>query len=250
MRLLPWLGTIVLALAMSLALASKADARHFWQTFGSTMPAADGSGCTWNWNSDYFVPRYPSSCRYGLFSPCKTTCTTSPACKWCHPYYPGYCSPYGPCHYRRYNHVYQRKCGCTPIAACPQRCRSNKDCACTSGGMCTGGCKASGCTATMCCAEDGCCHQGQCNSTACHCAYGAYAPLYNVEQPEYAILGSIPVDSSELLTRTDLSQIGGAGGQLLQQPQGVLEQLQNLPSLQGLGLPQLPQPEQNQRTNR
>lgn len=232
MRLLPWLA---ITLAISLALASTANARHFWQTFGSTVPTADGCGCTWNSNSDYFVPRYPSSCRYGLFSPCKTSCTTSPACKWCHPFYPGYCSIYGPCHYRRRNHVYACRCGCTPIAACLRRSCSNKSCACASGGVCVAGCSAAGCSGSMCTAG------GNCEAASQPCCDPA-GPLYNIEQPGYEILGSIPVDSSELLTRTDLSQIGGAGGQFLLPQQGVLEQLQSLPS-QNLSLPQFPQPE-------
>lgn len=232
MRLLPWL-----VLAISLAFASAAEARHFWQTYGSTMPAADGCGCTWNWNSDYFVPRYPSSCRYGLFSPCKSSCTTSPACRWCHPFYPGYCSIYGPCHYRRKNHVYAAYCGCTPIPACLQRCRSNKDC-CAAAGGCATKCVGVGCGAPMCSASASA-------SVGCVCSDGMcceeIAPLYHVESSKFETLGSIPVEGSELLTRTDLTRLGGEGGQLLLQPPSAIQQLQGLP-LQNLNLPQLPQP--------
>ncbi|NOY29402.1 MAG: hypothetical protein GXP28_04265 [Planctomycetes bacterium] len=115
---------VLLALCVSLLSATTAEARLFWQTYGSTIPSESpsgegcGAGCSWNWNQDYFVPRYPSSCRYGLFSPCKTSRSTSPACKWSHPFYPGYCSNYGPCHYRRRNHVYGARCGCSPIQVC------------------------------------------------------------------------------------------------------------------------------------
>lgn len=232
MRLLPWLSSAITALAIALALASTANARHFWQTYGSTMPAADGCGCTWNWNSDYFVPRHPSSCRYGLFSPCKSSCTTSPACKWCHPFYPGYCSIYGPCHYHRRNHVYGCRCGCTPIQACLKRSCSNKSCSCHDGGICVGGCHhKQPCTAAACSSF------GDCSLPSVVCG-DEVAPLYNVEPREYAILGSIPVDSSQLLTRTDLSQVGGVGGQLLLQPPGLLDQLPAIPSLQNLTSPQ------------
>lgn len=232
MRLLPWLSSALIALAISLALASTANARHFWQTYGSTMPAADGCGCTWNWNFDYFVPRHPSSCRYELFSPCKSSCTTSPACKWCHPFHPGYCGIYGPCHYHRRNHVYGCRCGCTPIPFCLRRSCSNQSCSCHGGeGSCVAGCTPKGCAAPM-CSEAGDCTVG--NTACCE----PVAPLYHVEPRDYAILGSIPVDSSELLTRTDLSQLGGAGGQLLLQPQGLLDQLPAIPSLQNITSPQ------------
>ena len=104
---------VLLTLIAALLGANTAQARLFWQTYGSVVPADDcGSSCTWNWNQDYFVPRHCSSCRYGLFSPCKTSCTTSPACKWRHPLYPGYCGIYGPCHYGRRDHVCH--CGCGP----------------------------------------------------------------------------------------------------------------------------------------
>lgn len=199
MRLLPWL-----ALAISLTLTTAAEARLFWQTYGSTIPAADGSGCTWNWNQDYFVPRYPSSGRYGMYSPCKTSCSNSAACRYCHPFYPGYCNIYGPCHYRRRNHVYAAYCGCTPLQTC-----SNKCCDTANTMSC---CTASGCS------------EGYCSTPE--------APLYNVEGSQFVMLGSIPVEGGDLLSRTDLSQLGGE--QLLLQSQDASSLLQGLPSL---GLP-------------
>ena len=60
------------------------------------------------------------------------------------------------------------------------------------------------------------------------------APLYNVEPAGVSILGSIPVEGSGLLTQADLFPMGApGGGQLPQLPQaqGVLQQLQNLPTL-------------------
>ncbi len=109
----------LLTLCFSLVLASTAEARLFWQTYGSTIPAGNGcgTGCTWNWNQDYFIPRHGSTGRYGLYSPCKTSRTTSPASIGDHPRYPGYCNIYGPSHSRRRNHVYQSYCGCTPMEA-------------------------------------------------------------------------------------------------------------------------------------
>lgn len=199
MRLLPWL-----VLAISLALASTAEARLFWQTYGSTIPTTDGSGCTWNANQDYFVPRHPSSCRYGLYSPCKSSRSTSPACRTCHPLYPGYCSIYGPCHYRRRNHVYGVRCGCSPIL--------------------TNNCRCDVTSASGCCAANG--------NFGSVCG-DPLAPLYNVEPAQLDILGSIPVEGNGLLTQTDFSQLGNLGsGQQLLMP----------PSLPSLNLPQFTQP--------
>ncbi len=209
MRFLPWL-----VLAISLALASTVEARLFWQTFGSTVPTADGCGCAWNVNQDYFVPRYPSSGRYGLYSPCKSSRSTSPASPYCHSIYPGYSSIYGPCHYHRRNHVYGAYCGCSPILACGNCC----------GALATGCLAASGSFGVVCAESE--------------------APLYNVEPAHVDILGSIPVEGSGLLTQSDLSQLGNerisnpVGGQLLD-PQSALQQLQSLPSLK---LPQFSQP--------
>jgi hypothetical protein len=106
----PLLWTAVLA---SLAAATPAEGRLFWQTYGATV--ATPGGCVWNLNQDYFVPRHCDSCRYDLLSPAKTYHTTSPACKNLHPGYAGYCTPYGECHYRRKDHVYKVHCGCTPL---------------------------------------------------------------------------------------------------------------------------------------
>lgn len=78
--------------------------------------------------------------------------------------------------------------------------------------------------------------------TSCGPTYNpSVMPLYNVEASGYEILGSIPVEGSELLTRTDLTQIGGQGGQLELQQSGLLDQLQNLP-IPGFSVPQSPQP--------
>ena len=252
MRLLPW-PILAISLAMSLALASTAEARLFWHTYGSIMPTADGCGCTWNWNQDYFVPRHTSSCRYGLFSPCKTSCTISPACKWCHPWYQGYCSIYGPCHYRCRDRIYACRCGCSPIADCIGRMQF---CGVLSPGCCTAqtcGCGQRGCSATSACGVAGgacCVSGGGCDCTTSICCGGMCAPcranfletpLYNVEPIGGAILGSIPVEGGDLLAQTDLTQLGTGlpGGQLLLQPQGALQQSPSTPSL---NLPQFTQP--------
>ncbi|MCC6493418.1 MAG: hypothetical protein IT424_10385 [Pirellulales bacterium] len=97
----------------ALAPATPVAGRLFWQTYGATV--ATDSGCAWNINQDYFVPRHCDSCRYDLLSPCKEYRTKSPACKYLHPLYAGYCTPYAPCHYRRRDHVYKARCGCTPL---------------------------------------------------------------------------------------------------------------------------------------
>jgi hypothetical protein len=109
------LTALLAALAMMLTTAT-AQARLFWQTYGSTVAAepCDG-GCAWNINQDYFVPRHCDTGRYDLFSPCKTAHTRSPACKHLHPVYAGYCTPYSACRYRWRDHVYKAYCGCTPL---------------------------------------------------------------------------------------------------------------------------------------
>ena len=215
MRLLPWL-----VLVISLVSATTADARLFWQTYGSTVPASDGYGCTWNWNQDYFVPRHPSSCRYGLYSPCKSSCTTSPACKRSHPFYPGYCTIYGPCHYRRRDHVYGAYCGCKPIESCGQYCGAAPATSCCSAGASIG---------------------ARCGEPLT--PLYAEAPLHHVEPSQLDILGSIPVEGGDLLTRTDFSQLSNErDGQLLLQPQGVLPTFQGLPSLRSPASGQLNQP--------
>ena len=218
MRHLPWLARIVLTLAISLALASTVEARHFWQTFGSTVPSADG-GCSWNQNQDYFVPRHASSGRYGLFSPCKSSSTgLSSASPYSHPQHLGYSDIYGSFHYDRRNHVYGAYCGCSPILS--------------------GGANTSNVCASI--ASFG---------TVCSDVYSnAYsepvAPLYNVEPAQLDILGSIPVEGSGLLTQGDLQLgnlgLGGAGGQMPLPTQNPMQLLQGLPG--GLNLPQFPQP--------
>lgn len=170
------------------AWAPPAEARLFWQTYGSMVPTAEG--CQWNTNSDYFVPRYCDSGRYGLFSPAKRACTTSPACRRCHALYPGYCSPYGCFHYCRLNHIYARKCGCSPVAYRgpyrpgygPHLCESRW-------------CRTS-------------CHDGMClvppvgeSMCAADCLY-----LPNVESAEFQILGSISLSGDPLLSSL---QLGG-----------------------------------------
>jgi hypothetical protein len=105
----------LLAVAAMLAVSHAAHARLFWQTYGATVASPDGCGCAWNVNSDYFVPRHCDSCRYDLFSPCKTAHGVSPACKSLHPVHSGYCTPYGECRYRWRDHVYKKYCGCTPL---------------------------------------------------------------------------------------------------------------------------------------
>ena len=105
--------TFALAALVTLLAPSTAQARLFWQTYGSTVPAADG--CHWNVNQDYFVPRHCDSGRYGLFSVCKHDHGVSAACRNLHPIYHGYCTPYGACRYRWRDHVYKTYCGCTPL---------------------------------------------------------------------------------------------------------------------------------------
>jgi hypothetical protein len=108
------LRTTILSAALLTVCSRSAEGRLFWQTYGATTPTADG--CTWNANSDYFVPRHCDSGRYDLLSPCKTSRYTSPACRRLHPLYEGYCSPYAGWHYIHRDHLYARRCGCTPLA--------------------------------------------------------------------------------------------------------------------------------------
>jgi hypothetical protein len=110
MRLFIYLAAFALA-----CLPAPVNARLFWQTYGATVATADGCGCAWNINQDYFVPRHCDTGRYDLFSACKTAHTKSAACKYLHPLYCGYCTPYGPCRYRWRDHVYKCHCGCTPL---------------------------------------------------------------------------------------------------------------------------------------
>ncbi|MCH7753046.1 MAG: hypothetical protein IH898_12955 [Planctomycetes bacterium] len=180
---------VLLTLIAALLGANTAQARLFWQTYGSVVPADDcGSSCTWNWNQDYFVPRHCSSCRYGLLSPCKTSCTTSPACNWRHPLYPGYCGIYGPCHYGRRDHVYDCHCGCGPVRPSygPWRhgCHPRHGCrpAC-------GGCATSGCYLPV-LRPDG--------------------MLPNVERSKFQVLGSLPIPGDELLASLDMGAAANA----------------------------------------
>ncbi len=173
---------VLLTLIATLWGANPAQARLFWQTYGSIVPADGcGDGCTRNANQDYFVPRHCDSCRYGLFSPCKTSCTNSPACWWCHPLYPGYCGAYGPCHYHRRDHVHGCHCGCDPVRSDYgpwRKCRHGRH-----------GC-GTGCGG---------------------CATYGYSPLVlrptgmlpNVEPAEFQVLGSLPVPGDELLASFD-----------------------------------------------
>ena len=205
MRFLPWLASFVLTLVFSLAWASTAESRLFWQTFGSTVSTADGSS-TWNSNQDYFSPRLPSSGRYGLTSSCYASHSNSAANMYGHALYPGYSSIYGPWHYRQRNHAYGVHCGCSPLRT-------------------RGGCGGSRIESSYC-------------GVGVEPVVSPYeAPLYNVEPAGVSILGSIPVEGSGLLTQADLFPLGAPGGgqlpQLPQSPQsqGVLQQLQNLPML-------------------
>jgi len=177
----------LLALCVSLMSATTAEARLFWQTFGSTVPGGipGGGGCSWNSNQDFFVPRHPSSCRYGLYSPCKTSRSTSPAAKWSHPLYPGYSSIYGPCHYRRRNRVYETRCGCSPIQGYQGPWRTG------CGNECGVPLRASGYP-----------EAGYFAHAAPAAAVG-YLP--NVESSGLVILGSISVEGDGLLANLDLT---------------------------------------------
>ncbi len=202
---------LLLSLLASLFCVTTAEARLFWQTYGSVVPSEDGCGCTWNWNwnQDYFVPRHSSSCRYGLFSPCKTSHTNSPACGWCHPFHSGYCGIYGPWHYHRKNHVYKASCGCEPLCASrPRRAGCGKGC-----------------------------YRNECGP-ACGGAIAWYSPevvsvypLPNVETPGLEGLGSIPVEGDGLLANVDLTPLDDQDEQrVFIGPQSV-EREQVLPSL-------------------
>lgn len=216
MRLLP-----LIALCLSLLSATTVEARLFWQTYGSTI-SADGScgaDCTWNSNQDYFVPRHSSSGRYGLFSPCKTSCTTSPACKRCHPDYPGYCGIYGACHYGWRNHVYKAYCGCAPVRACRVPWRN----------ACDKTCESAGCA-------------GNCQAAAPYLQEGSLGYLPNVESSQMVVLGSISAEGDGLLMNLDLAS--GAvpvESDLLEQLEAIVPS-QTLPSLRGLQSEESAQP--------
>lgn len=107
----------IAAVLASMHCASVAEGRLFYQTYGAAV-AAPGGSCAWNVNQDYFVPRHCDSGRYGLFSSCKTSHTSSAACRRGHPIYHGYCSPFGACHYLWRNHVYKAHCSACGLATC------------------------------------------------------------------------------------------------------------------------------------
>lgn len=195
---------VLITLAAATLGAGRAEARLFIQTYGAVVPAdACGSSCTWNWNQDYFVPRYCSSCRYGLFSPCKTSCTVSPACHYCHALIPGYCSIYGPWHYCWRNHVYGHQCGCCPVE--PYCGPYRRGCG-----------PGLGCRKRACCAG--------CPVLPGWFEYGE--PLANVEPPHFEVLGNIPVQGDELLASLQMVPEGAVlPGIAVPPPQPVEETL-------------------------
>jgi hypothetical protein len=207
------------SLLLLCCLAGQADARLFWQTYGSTVETPEG--CQWNTNSDYFVPRHCDTCRYGLYSPCKKSCATSPACRRESAVYPGYCSPYGCAHYCWRNHLYAHKCGCCPVPyhgpmrpACGYPCQR-----CLHGGVCVNGvCGHNSYHSGAC--HGGMCHHGGCQSGMCYepqhitmnndcqndlseshseCGY-----LPNVESNEFQTLGAISLSGDPLLSSLQL----------------------------------------------
>ncbi len=199
---------ILLLFTSTLFSANPVEARLFWQTYGSVVPAEGCSGgCQWNMNQDYFIPRYPSSCRYGLFSPCKTSRTTSPACRWCHPIYSGYCGIYGPCRYAWRNQVYRAHCGCTAVRpyrgplrpCCGQACCASSGCSCSHGTECCSGQVCSDC-------------------------------LANVEVPGFVVLGSIPVEGGGLLGGLEMPTATNEGQPALITP-ATSPAVESLPSL-------------------
>ena len=189
---------VLLSLLAWLAAVTPAEARLFWQTYGSIVPAKGspgscGAGCTWNANQDYFITRYCTTGRYELFSSCKKSHTISPACKRCHPLYPGYCTIYGPFHYCWRNHTYGVHCGCSPI--CNYR-HSGKCCRCGRGGC--GSPAMSGCPEgpPLCTGE------------------ASYWMMLSLEDSGFEVLGSIPADGSELLASVGLTNLDSATGAL------------------------------------
>ena len=196
---------MLLSLLLTITFVVRAEGRLFFQTYGSVVPTADG--CTWNVNQDYFVPRHCSSCRYGLFSPCKESCTISPACRKGHPLYPGYCSPYGPLHYCWRNFVYHYHCGCDHLKLC---CGFHRHCCHHRCGPVCGYCGPyrHGCgpqchvpyaAASVCCFPgESFCEMGLAEEAPCE----MYLP--NVESHEYQILGSLSLSGDPLLASLQL----------------------------------------------
>jgi hypothetical protein len=205
----------LLSLVAGCCLVSSAHARLFWQTYGAVEEGACGS---WSVDQDYFVPRDSTTGRYGLYSSCKTSHTTSPACRRCHPIYGGYCSPYGKLHYAWRNHVYRSHCGAGPV--CPYC------------GPYRPGCGP--CLAECCALADGDCQ-------TCECA--EYLP--NVEAPGIQILGALSVDGDPLLTPPvpGLIPAGDANTQTLNKSLSeLLEQQLPLLGLPADAVPPLPTP--------
>lgn len=198
---------LVLTTILALSGISQAQGRLFWQTYGSIDEHPGGCGCAWNANQEYFVPRQCHAGRYGLFSPCKTSCTDSPACKYQHPLYPGYCTTLGPCHYCWRNHVYRCYCGCCGLH--PYKCNGVTAHWCGPlrygcGGCCghclhhhgrRGHCGHGGCRHGNC---GGCQH---CGGYPCeYPATWAYQqPAPNLEPAGMQVLGTVPVQGDELL---------------------------------------------------
>ena len=225
------LRTLLLATAVLLASTPQAEARLFRQTYGSTIPGGGQCGCTWNWAQDYFVPRHASSCRYDLFSACKTSRTYSPAAMFCSQIYSGYCTVYSAWRYRWRNHVYRVHCGCEPVRpACDRwrsrKCRRGCDAACTCGG-----CPAVGCV------EGGCGCLPPCCPTGCY-PEGCYLP--GVEPAGVELLGSIPMDTDDVLVSGALPVASSGGGESLMGIPTTLpaDSLPSLESLPSLGAPQ------------
>ena len=230
-----------LAAAMAVLLcAAPAEARLFYKTYGATAPTADG-GCVWNVNQDYFVPRHCHTGRYGLWSACKTSRTTSPACRRCHPLYPGYCSPYGALHYRWRDCLYKCRCGCTPLACyygpwkreycgcCKPPLMRLHDPCCRKSIGCGGKC---GRCQTACCRGPACGSCGLCAPEIDYFAHGPIGgPIPNVEGYELEIIGTIAADSSALLLEQSLDEAARAASEL----QGQEPRVQWLPSF---GVPQ------------
>jgi len=197
---------VLLSLAAGLVWPSLAEARLFRQTYGAIVPTGDSTGCQWNVNQDYFVPRHQCTCRYGLFSPCKLSCSRSAACRSCHPLYPGYCHIYTPCRYLWRDHVYRAHCGCKPIRAYHGPWRAGSGPSCASGG-----------------------YQG----------YAQY-PLYENairELPQYGpvgleVLGTIPNEQAALLGSVDFGSAEPEGN-----PPASLEPIEPGRPLPSLGSP-------------
>lgn len=193
---------LIIAVAAWLSQTTSVEARLFYQSFGATVPTANG--CVWNINQDYFVPRHGNSCRYGLFSPCKSSHTTSPACRHAHPLWPSYCSPYGPCRYKWRDHVYKVYCGCTPLAAyfgpwtslsCGL-CRSTLAyCQQPSASSCPAGCSADGLSAAP-------AALGVCEASAIF--------LPHVEPAGIEILGTVAVDPEAVLVNNAIEEAAAA----------------------------------------